>query len=86
MLPCVYKQYLGFECPGCGIQRSFIALLKGDFAESFELYPPLIFILVLLITVAAQLIFDLKYGALILKIMFISTALAVFLNFIYRFL
>lgn len=39
MLPCAYKSIFGIDCPGCGFQRSFIALLKGDFAHSFILYP-----------------------------------------------
>lgn len=41
-LPCTYKKFLGVECPTCGIQRSFIALLKGDLSESFMLFPGLI--------------------------------------------
>ena len=45
MLPCAYKSLFGIECPACGIQRSFFALLKGDFTESFFRYPPLIFVL-----------------------------------------
>jgi len=85
MLPCIYKKYLGFDCPGCGIQRSLISLLKGDFAESFELYPPLIFVLLLLIVLALQLIFDLRHGVLILKIMLIVTSLVMLLNFVYKF-
>lgn len=42
MIPCPIKHLIGYECPGCGIQRSvkFIAELK--FKESFEIYPPLI--------------------------------------------
>ena len=39
---CVYVKYFGIECPGCGLQRSFIALLRGDFLLSFSLYPALI--------------------------------------------
>ena len=38
-LPCLFKKYLHVECPGCGFQRSIIALLKGDIAESFLLFP-----------------------------------------------
>lgn len=57
MFPCIYKQLFGIDCPFCGFQRSVIALLKGDFADSFIFYPPLIpliislfFIIYLLIT------------------------------------
>ena len=36
MIPCFSKKYLGIECPGCGLQRSFIALLKGNIVESLK--------------------------------------------------
>ncbi len=39
MLPCLNKKYLGFECMGCGLQRSTALLLKGQFAEAFFMYP-----------------------------------------------
>ena len=38
-LPCLFKKYFHFDCPGCGFQRSIIALLKGDIAESFFMFP-----------------------------------------------
>jgi hypothetical protein len=40
-LPCIFKKVTHFDCPGCGFQRSFIELLKGDVGESFRLYPAL---------------------------------------------
>ena len=39
MLPCLNKKYLGFECMGCGIQRSISLLFKGEFIEAFYMYP-----------------------------------------------
>lgn len=39
MLPCLNKQLFGIDCPGCGLQRSFMLLCKGDFAGAFHLYP-----------------------------------------------
>ncbi|NIK92083.1 DUF2752 domain-containing protein [Mangrovimonas sp. CR14] len=48
MLPCLNKTLLGFECPGCGIQRSAIMITKGDFSGAFYMYPA-IFTLILLV-------------------------------------
>lgn len=51
MLPCLNKQLFGFECPGCGLQRSAVLILEGDFAGAFKMYPavyPLIFLFILL--------------------------------------
>ncbi len=41
-LPCIIKKITHFDCPGCGLQRSCIALLKGNAVESFKMYPALI--------------------------------------------
>lgn len=52
MLPCLNKKYLGFECMGCGIQRSIALLLRGEFTEAFLMYPaiyPLIALLGILV-------------------------------------
>lgn len=48
MVPCAYKSLFGVECPGCGMQRSLVQLLKGNVRESFALYPPLLFIMLLM--------------------------------------
>lgn len=42
MLTCPSVKYFNMECPGCGMQRSMISLLKGDFSDSFLMYPALL--------------------------------------------
>ncbi|MDB5121992.1 MAG: hypothetical protein JWP94_121 [Mucilaginibacter sp.] len=39
LLPCPFKYITGIECPGCGFQRSVIALVQGHLHQSFTLYP-----------------------------------------------
>ena len=39
LLPCPFKYLTGIDCPGCGFQRSVIALIQGDLQKSFLLYP-----------------------------------------------
>ena len=39
---CGFKEFLGFECPLCGGQRSLVLLMNGHFQKSFLMYPPLI--------------------------------------------
>src|ERR1700743_104547 len=46
LLPCIFKLLFGIDCPGCGFQRSCIALLRGDFLQSLRLYPATIPLLV----------------------------------------
>jgi|SRR6185312_8217487 len=45
--PCMSRQLLGLDCPICGFQRSLLLLFKGQVADSFMQYPPLIPILLL---------------------------------------
>ena len=86
MLPCGIKQLTGFDCPGCGFQRSLLSLLKGDFTQSFEYYPPLTLIIALMFVLILHLFLDLKYGATILKWLFITTNVAVLINYIVKML
>ncbi|MDP5092469.1 MAG: DUF2752 domain-containing protein [Polaribacter sp.] len=39
LLPCFSKTFFGFECLGCGIQRSFLFLINGEFWNAFKMYP-----------------------------------------------
>lgn len=57
MMPCLNKQLFGVDCMGCGFQRAFLLLCKGNFKEAFEMYPA-IFPLVLLLSV---FLFQLKF-------------------------
>lgn len=46
LLPCPFKYFTGIDCPGCGFQRSVLALIQGSFQQSFTLYPPAIPLLI----------------------------------------
>jgi hypothetical protein len=84
--PCFYKALLGIDCPGCGMQRSFIELLKGNFADSLLLYPALIPTVILAVFLVIHIFFKLKEGALILKVLFMVNALIIVLHYIYKLL
>ena len=70
--PCFYKEILGFECPGCGMQRALIELLKGNLIQSLKLYPALMPIFILFIFLILHISFNFKKGAAVLKYMFIG--------------
>ncbi len=36
---CPSKELVGLPCPGCGLTRSFLLILQGKFAESWQLQP-----------------------------------------------
>jgi hypothetical protein len=35
---CMSKAWFGWECPGCGLTRSFILLAHGDWRGSFQMH------------------------------------------------
>jgi hypothetical protein len=84
MLACPVKNILHIDCPGCGLQRSWVALLRFDFAASWRVYPPGMFMAALLLFLVAHLIFNFRSGAFILKLLYIASASAVVINYIYK--
>jgi hypothetical protein len=55
LFPCFFKSHFGMECPGCGMQRSLIALLKGNFYESLQYHVALIPFIITIILLLIQL-------------------------------
>jgi len=83
-LPCFYKRYFGIECPGCGMQRALLELLKGNIQQSFLLFPALFSILLMFVYLALHLRFKFKAGAENLKMLFILNTIIIVFNYIYR--
>jgi hypothetical protein len=84
LLTCPSKYFFHLDCPGCGLQRSIIALLEGDIERSLQLYPAAIPILACLIFTALHLKFDFKQGAFIIKILFIFNATIITSFYVYK--
>ncbi|MGB0883012.1 MAG: DUF2752 domain-containing protein [Vicingaceae bacterium] len=84
MLSCPYSKYFDIECFGCGMQRSVIALLKGNFVESFFFYPALVPMLFLIGLLIAHLVFKFKHGAAWLKYNFFFVVSIVVINFLLK--
>ncbi|MBW1656287.1 DUF2752 domain-containing protein [Flavobacterium quisquiliarum] len=57
MIPCLFKTFFGFECLGCGFQRSLFLLFQGEFLAAFKMYPA-IYSCLLLFAFAAFHYFD----------------------------
>ena len=84
LLPCPIKHFFHIDCPGCGLQRSILALLEGDLGKSLSLYPATILIFVLLIYTALHLKFDFKHGAAIIKWGYIACTAVIVGFYIYK--
>ena len=85
-LPCFYKSVFGVECPGCGMQRAIIALLRGEFVESFKLYPALIPTMIMLVFLVIHLFYHLKNGAKILVSFFVLNVVIIIVSYLYKFI
>lgn len=78
LIPCPFKYLTGYDCPGCGFQRAFIALIKGDFQESFHLYPPTIpLLLTFMISLSANYWLGAKSKTLVNTLVMISGSIVV---------
>lgn len=56
MLPCMSKKLFGIECLGCGTQRAFVLLLKGEFVEAFKMYPAIYTLIPFFLLISLHLI------------------------------
>jgi len=80
LLSCPWKK-MGIDCMGCGMQRSLIHLLKGEFIEGFYMYPPIYTIIIMFVYLGLHLKFQFKIGHKILLGLFILNILITFVNY-----
>lgn len=86
MLPCLSKQILGVECPGCGLQRSVVFLFQGDFIAAFHLYPAVYTIIPLLGLLLADTFFKIpNINKMVIALMMLSVGL-ILGNYILKFI
>ena len=81
---CAFVKYLNIECPGCGIQRAFIALLRGEFSQSIHLFPALIPYITTILLLIVQMIFRFQKGAYIIMYSFIISVVIMMLSYIIK--
>lgn len=84
MITCSWKHNFGIECPGCGFQRSVVALFEGDFLQSFYLFPATIPILLTILITGLHLYFKWKHGARIIVVIFSLSALLMLVSFVLK--
>jgi hypothetical protein len=82
MQSCFYKKYFGMECPGCGMQRALIELLKGNIWDSITLYPALLPTIFMVVYLILHIIFSFKNGAAVVKYSFIINVILILANYI----
>jgi len=84
MLPCLSKQLLGMDCPGCGIQRSVFLLFEGEFLAAFKMYPAIYPILGLFGFLLLDQFFKIKYVNKIIISLMILSVFSILINFLLK--
>ena len=83
-LPCLFKAVFHVDCPGCGFQRSFIALLKGNIYESLHFYPALIPMLLFFIFLLADRKYHFRFSTIIVKSWMAAIFIIILASYIYK--
>jgi hypothetical protein len=84
LLPCPSKALFGLDCPGCGMQRSAIELLKGNFTESFKMYPALLPILLTFVLLALHLRYKFRNGTKTIQYAYIFSMIVVVTSYVIK--
>ncbi len=84
LLSCPWKE-LGLECTGCGLQRSVIHLLKGEFVAAFSIYPAIYTLIFMFVFLGVHLKFNFSRGAQILKWLFVLNLTIIIVHYILKF-
>ncbi len=84
LFTCFFKAHFGIDCPGCGLQRAFISLLKGNLSESLHYHAALIPFMLTIFLLIGQILLKRDNGAKYVMWAFILTCAVTFVQFIVR--
>lgn len=84
MLPCFNKQLFGFECLGCGLQRSVVLLFNGDFIGAFKMYPAIYTLIPLFVIFFLNIFYKFKIANKLINILAIASVVIIITNYIFK--
>ncbi len=84
LFACSFKSLLGIDCPGCGMQRALIALLRGDVLLSLKLNASLIPFIITLFYTILHLIVGFNNGARNIIWLFCITVTVMVISYIIK--
>jgi len=84
MLPCLNKKLFGFDCMGCGLQRSVSLILHGDFIEAFYMYPAIYSLIMLFLFIGLNFFFKFKHSNKIINALAILSVLTIIVSFLIK--
>jgi len=84
LLTCPSRSFLHMDCPGCGLQRSFLALLKGNITQSLHYHPAIIPMLLLGLFLPVHLKYNFQNGAKVIIGLQAGIAIITFAFYVYK--
>lgn len=54
-ISCLFKETFGTDCPGCGLQRALLLLVKGELWASVCIWPGVIPLLIFLLLILVRI-------------------------------
>lgn len=86
MIPCLNREILGVECPGCGLQRAAALLIQGEFIAAFVMYPAIYTLILLLSFLVADSFIGFRHANKISIGLMFATVLLILTNFLLKFI
>ena len=84
MIPCLNKKLFGFECLGCGLQRSVSLLFHGELIASFKMYPAIFTLIPLFILIGINIFYKFKNANRIINILAIASVSIIIISYILK--
>ena len=84
MLPCLNKKLFGFECMGCGLQRSISLIFQGQFIDAFKMYPAVYAIIPLALIIFLNIFLKRKFLSKAINILAITSVAIIIVSFIVK--
>lgn len=84
MFPCLNKKLFGFECLGCGLQRSAYLLVHGDFIAAFKMYPAIYPLILLVLFIGLNFFYKFEKSNRIINILAVITIVTIVVSYIIK--
>lgn len=84
MIPCLNKKLFGFECMGCGLQRSIALIFNGEFIAAFFMYPAIYTLIALFGCIIVNIFYKFKHATKIINGLAIITIIIIVGSYIIK--
>jgi hypothetical protein len=84
MVPCMNKSIFGIECMGCGMQRSILLLLNGEFVEAFKMFPAVYTLLLFGLSITLHILDKKRNYLTPIAVLAVTNGVIMIVNYFYK--